>query len=151
MLGAGRLGLLVAQVLGPSGCRLTVVGRHAERLAFCEKQGIQTRTLEEFVPRATADVVVDCTGVPQGLELAARAVRPRGKIVLKSTCSATAPVNLADIVINEVTVIGRQARDYVWLMSRNPTMKEAEYEKMKNFIASIGYDVGKLKKVPQRW
>lgn len=51
----------------------------------------------------------------------------------------------------QVTVIGRQARDYVWLMSRNPMMSDDEYDRMKQFIASLGYDVSKLQKVPQRW
>jgi apolipoprotein D and lipocalin family protein len=51
----------------------------------------------------------------------------------------------------QVTVIGRKARDYVWLMSRKPTMSEDEYARMTQFIASLGYDVSKLKRVPQKW
>lgn len=49
------------------------------------------------------------------------------------------------------TIIGRQARDYVWIMSRTPTIKDETYEKLKNFVVSLGYDVSQLKKVPQQW
>jgi len=49
------------------------------------------------------------------------------------------------------TIIGRQARDYVWLMSRKPSISDEEYERLKDYIASIGYDVSKLQKVPQDW
>ncbi len=49
------------------------------------------------------------------------------------------------------TIIGRQARDYVWIMSRTPTISDETYEKLKNFVASLGYDVSLLKKVPQQW
>lgn len=49
------------------------------------------------------------------------------------------------------TIIARKQRDYVWIMSRNPKMDEALYEKLKVFIKSLGYDISKLEKVPQSW
>ncbi|MCF7981125.1 MAG: lipocalin family protein [Pseudomonadales bacterium] len=49
------------------------------------------------------------------------------------------------------TVIGREARDYVWLMARNPKLTDEEYEKIVEYIDSIGYDISKLKRVPQQW
>jgi apolipoprotein D and lipocalin family protein len=51
----------------------------------------------------------------------------------------------------QVTIIGRQARDYVWLMSRKPVMEQEEYQRMSDLIASLGYDVSKLRRVPQAW
>jgi len=106
VLGSGRLGLLVAQVLATTGCQLEVVGRNPHTLSFCEKKGIQSRSVSDLVPRADCDVVVECTGSPAGLDLACRLVRPRGIIVMKSTYAADARLNLAPIVINEVTLLG---------------------------------------------
>jgi threonine dehydrogenase-like Zn-dependent dehydrogenase len=106
VLGSGRLGLLAAQVLALTGCRLTVVGRNEFTLSFCEKKGIQTVLVNELVPRKDHDVVVECTGSPAGLELAMQTVRPRGTIVLKSTCASGAQTNLAPLVVDEVTLLG---------------------------------------------
>ena len=49
------------------------------------------------------------------------------------------------------TIIGRQARDYVWIMSRQPQISDAEYEKLKQFVELLGYDVSQLQKVPHKW
>ncbi len=106
VVGAGRLGNLVAQVLAEKGCKLTVIGRNAAKLLLCEKRGIQTIHVDEVVARADRDLVVDCTGSPGGLELAMRLVRPRGTIVLKSTYAKRAPPNLAPAVVNEVHILG---------------------------------------------
>lgn len=106
VLGSGRLGLLVAQVLAQVGCRLVVVGRNEHTLDFCEKRGIQTTTVDEFVPRKDHDVVVECTGSPAGLELAMQTVRPRGSIVVKSTYAANSTISLAPLVVDEVTLVG---------------------------------------------
>ena len=106
VLGDGRLGQLVARALKPLLDHCRMVGKHPRKLEAAEKQGIETLRVEEYVPAAKADVVVDATGSASGFELAMRAVRPRGTIVLKSTFAATAGMNLAPLVINEVTVVG---------------------------------------------
>jgi len=49
------------------------------------------------------------------------------------------------------TVIGRQARDYVWIMARTPTISDQDYDQMVKFVESLGYDITKLKRAPQRW
>jgi len=49
------------------------------------------------------------------------------------------------------TVIGREARDYVWVMARKPQLSKEEYEEIVQFIDSIGYDVSKMRRVPQSW
>ncbi len=51
----------------------------------------------------------------------------------------------------QTTIVGRQDRDFVWLMSRSPSISEKEYERLVAFIKSIGYDTSKLKRVPQQW
>jgi apolipoprotein D and lipocalin family protein len=49
------------------------------------------------------------------------------------------------------TVIARQQRDYVWIMAREPAISAGEYEQLKAFVASLGYDVKQLTRVPQQW
>ena len=49
------------------------------------------------------------------------------------------------------TVIARQKRDFVWIMARTPEISDEDYDKLIEFVASIGYDVSKIERVPQRW
>ena len=49
------------------------------------------------------------------------------------------------------TAIGREKRDYVWIMARQPTMPEADYQRIVDLLAREGYDVAKIRKVPQQW
>ena len=50
-----------------------------------------------------------------------------------------------------LTVIGRNKRDFVWIMAREPEIPEAAYKTLIDFVASLGYDVTKIKRVPQKW
>jgi alcohol dehydrogenase len=106
VLGDGRLGLLVAQVLRNVGCPVRVIGKHPDKLALCERWQIRSRPLADITPRHDQDVVIDCTGSAAGFELAMQMTRPRGTIVLKSTFAAGKPLNLAPLVIDEIQVIG---------------------------------------------
>ena len=47
------------------------------------------------------------------------------------------------------TIIARSARDYVWIMARTPTLDDARYAALVKRVADMGYDTGKLVKVPQ--
>lgn len=49
------------------------------------------------------------------------------------------------------TVIGRTARDHVWLMARTPDIPDEDYQQLLRLVAQEGYDVSKVRKVPQRW
>ncbi len=49
------------------------------------------------------------------------------------------------------TVIGRTKRDYVWIMARTPQIPEGDYRKLVKDLENQGYDISKLRKVPQRW
>ncbi|MCC5863378.1 MAG: lipocalin family protein [Gammaproteobacteria bacterium] len=49
------------------------------------------------------------------------------------------------------TVIGRSKRDYVWIMAREPTLPEADYQRILEFLAAEGYDIDRIQKVPQSW
>ena len=49
------------------------------------------------------------------------------------------------------TIIGRQKRDYVWVMARTPTISDDEYYRLESMVESLGYDLSKLQRVPQIW
>ena len=111
VLGDGKMGQLAARVLALSGCEVTLVGKHAEKLRLVEHLGIHTCLLEAVDEltssgRRRVDLVVECTGSEQGLEMALRLVRARGVLVLKSTVAQKSSVHLAPIVIDEVQVQG---------------------------------------------
>ena len=107
VLGDGRLGLLCAQVMTRLNATVRVVGKHPEKLALCEKWGVKHRLLDDVGLRADQDVVVDCTGSPEGLTVAMQMVRPRGRLVMKTTVAPGGPpVDLSPIVINEIQLIG---------------------------------------------
>lgn len=105
VLGDGKLGLLCAQALALTGCQLTVIGRHASKLALLEGRGIRT-TLVASTPSRRADVVVECTGSPAGFELARALVRPRGTLILKSTYAGSLTVDMSRLVVDEITLVG---------------------------------------------
>ncbi|MBS3733535.1 MAG: alcohol dehydrogenase catalytic domain-containing protein [Phycisphaerae bacterium] len=106
VLGDGRLGQLIARVLSRRAGELMLVGRHAGKLALAGAHGITTARADAFESAADADVVVDATGTPQGFTTALAAVRPQGTLVLKSTFAAEGGLNLAPVVVDEVTVVG---------------------------------------------
>jgi len=105
VVGDGKLGLLVAQVLRLTGCDLLVVGRHANKLAILQRQGIPTQFTTDGLQR-WADVVVDCTGHPDGFAAARGMVKPRGTLILKSTFQGQSEVNLTSLVVDEITLAG---------------------------------------------
>jgi len=49
------------------------------------------------------------------------------------------------------TVIARQKRDYVWIMARSPGIPDEDFRELVDFVGSLGYDIGKIERVPQRW
>lgn len=58
------------------------------------------------------------------------------------------------IYLNEdysVTVIGRNKRDYLWIMAREPTMSDPEYKAILAMMETVGYDLSEIQKVPQKW
>ena len=110
VIGDGKLGALIAQVVRLPGCAVTVVGHHPERWALFQRQGIVC-THEDALREGSFDTVIDCTGNPQGLAVARRSVRPRGRIVLKSTFqppagSPAAYLDLSMLVVEEIQVLG---------------------------------------------
>jgi len=105
VVGAGRLGQLISQVLDLTGCDLAVVVRHEHQRKILQGRGIPTMA-EDSVPAGEADVVVDATGAPGGFQTCRKAVRPRGTMLLKSTYAGDLSVDASALVVDEITVIG---------------------------------------------
>jgi threonine dehydrogenase-like Zn-dependent dehydrogenase len=105
VLGAGRLGQLIAWSLALTGCRLSVLPRYPRQAALLEARGITCGDASRLAMGAY-DVVVEATGRPEGFSLALEAVRPEGTLVLKSTFSGRAELDLSRVVVKEITVIG---------------------------------------------
>jgi threonine dehydrogenase-like Zn-dependent dehydrogenase len=104
VIGDGRLGALVALTLKGEKYVPLVAGHHREKLARLTELGLATA--EESSVRDKFDVVIECSGSESGFRRAIELVRPRGKIILKSTAAAASEINLAPIVVNEIMVIG---------------------------------------------
>ncbi len=105
VLGDGKLGLLAAQVLALAGARVLAVGRHPEKLAILRARGIET-VQEQNWRGEPAPLVVEATGSARGFERAVAATLPRGTLVLKSTLAERPAVDLAPLVIHEISVVG---------------------------------------------
>ena len=111
VLGDGKMGQLAVQVLVLSGCEVMMVGKHEDKLALAEKRGVHTYVLDDATSftlenRRRVDLVVECSGSAQGLEMALRLVKPRGTLILKSTVADKSTLYLAPIVIDEIRIQG---------------------------------------------
>jgi alcohol dehydrogenase len=106
VLGDGKLGLLVAQVLSSAKLGVHHYGRHPDKLRISSRRGIQTKVVQTKVPAASYDYVVDATGSDKGLRQAVQMTRPRGTVMMKSTLHGTVALDTAPIIVNEITLIG---------------------------------------------
>ena len=112
VLGDGKLGLTTALTLNAQNLDVTLVGKHQNKLDIAKAQGVQTMLLEELNVSNSFDVVVEATGSVSGFETSLNLVKPRGVLVLKSTIATGKELNLAPIVINEITVLGSRCGQF---------------------------------------
>ena len=105
VIGAGRFGQVIAQVLHLTGADLRVVARHPQQQKLLTERGIRLIDEVDIQPWRW-DVVVDVTGSASGFELARKAIRPRGTLVMKSTYKGDMQVNFSSIVVDELTITG---------------------------------------------
>jgi len=105
IIGDGKLGLLCAQVLALTGVHITLLGRHTKNHSWLAQKSIAVTADIQEIPSG-ADVIVEATGSPKGLSMAAKLVRPRGTIVLKSTYHGEVLVNMTELVIHEISIVG---------------------------------------------
>ena len=105
VVGPGRLGLLVAQVLKLAGGDVTVLGRRHSSLKLPESWGLATGLTTDFAD-SSFDLVVEVTGNNAGFVQALRLVRPMGTVVLKSTFADDKQLDMTKLVVSEIEVIG---------------------------------------------
>ncbi|MFP5261671.1 MAG: MDR/zinc-dependent alcohol dehydrogenase-like family protein [Blastocatellia bacterium] len=120
IVGDGKLAQLISLVLARTGCRLSVFGKHEEKLRLMSGAGARRflvgpagKEIAVSDERAFSsgqshsfDAVVEASGVASGLSLALNLVKPAGMIVLKSTHQSPTPLDMSQVVVNEIKIIG---------------------------------------------
>lgn len=102
VLGDGRLAYCVVQAMCADGKRVTVVGKHPEKLKLFAP--FADTTLERA--EEGYEIVVEATGSPSGILEALRLVRKKGTIVLKSTYAGEVSLPLSQVAVNEISIVG---------------------------------------------
>ena len=106
VLGDGKLGLLIAQVLQAHGAEVHLFGRHRHKLRIAEAAGVTTEAIRRRIPERAFPIVVDATGSAEGLGVAMAMCVPRGTVVMKSTVHGLVPIDTAPAIVNEIALIG---------------------------------------------
>ncbi len=104
VIGDGKLGILLAWTTALLSTNVTLLGHHQEKLNIGEKYG--AKGMRELPEGIQFELVIEASGSPGGFEEALRITRPRGTIALKSTCAEKTALNLAPLVVNEITLVG---------------------------------------------
>lgn len=112
VLGDGKLGLITALTLNAQNIDVTLIGKHQNKLDIAKAQGVKTALLQDFPIEKKYDVVVEATGSVSGFETSIALTKPRGVLVLKSTVATGKELNLAPIVIDEITVLGSRCGQF---------------------------------------
>jgi len=106
VLGDGKLGLLIAQVLQANGAAVHLFGRHKEKMRLVEAMGVTTEVAPKKMPVSAWNYVVDSTGSSEGLRTAISMVVPRGIVIMKSTVHGLVKIDTAPAIVNEITLVG---------------------------------------------
>lgn len=106
VLGDGKLGLLIAQVLRARGARVHLYGRHRDKMRLVERDGLTVETAGKSLPERAWPMVVEATGSADGLRSAVALCEPRGTVIMKSTVHGLVKIDTAPAIVNEVTLIG---------------------------------------------
>lgn len=106
VLGDGKLGLLIAQVLAAHGAKVHLLGRHKEKMKLVERVGISAEVIGKSLPQRAYPMVVDATGSAEGLRASVAMCEPRGTVVMKSTVHGLVKIDTAPAIVNEITLIG---------------------------------------------
>jgi alcohol dehydrogenase len=100
VLGDGKLGLLIAQVLKAHGADVLLLGRHRDKLQIADRVGISTEIIRDKLPARAFPIVVDATGSAEGLRTAIAMTQSRGTVVMKSTVHGLVPIDTAPAIVN---------------------------------------------------
>jgi threonine dehydrogenase-like Zn-dependent dehydrogenase len=106
VVGDGKLGLLIAQVLNAHGAKVLLLGRHREKMSLVEWCGVTAEVMPAKLPERAFPIVVDATGSSDGLRAAIQMCEPRGTVVMKSTVHGLVAIDTAPAIVNEITLVG---------------------------------------------
>lgn len=108
VIGDGKLGILCALSLATRSQNVTLVGKHPSKLAIAEKGGIETVLKDDLTSSTNShyEVVVEASGSESAFATALDLIRPRGKIVLKSTFHGQPTWQASRVVVDEITIVG---------------------------------------------
>ena len=107
VIGDGKLGILCAQSLALKSQNVKLIGKHKEKLKIAANRNVEGVLLEN-APKLNRqfDVVVEASGSESGFNLALDLIKPRGKIVLKSTFHGEPKWQAWRVVVDEITIVG---------------------------------------------
>lgn len=105
VIGDGKLGLLISQSLILTGCELWLASRHEKKQPFHNMLNIKYVTTYNLTKKYF-DIVIECTGNADGFKIALNVIKPRGRLIIKSTYVGNLTLSAATIVVNEITIIG---------------------------------------------
>ncbi|WP_320169480.1 alcohol dehydrogenase catalytic domain-containing protein [Maridesulfovibrio sp.] len=118
VLGDGKLGLLTALGLKIYNPNVLLIGKHEDKLAIAAEQGVATHCIgsPDELPGLAGemdkfDLVVEATGSENGINYALEFVRPEGTIVAKTTSHLPSSINLAKVVVDEISIVGSRCGD----------------------------------------
>jgi len=137
VVGDGKIGQIVAQVIKLTGGYIKVYGKNKEKLELLGKLNINTDILLGNT-KNKYDFVVECSGNPEGFETALNLVKPRGKIILKSTFAVPLKLATSKVVVDEITIIGSRCGRF------QPALRL-----LKNKLIKVDYLVSKVFPIDQ--
>lgn len=149
LIGAGRLGQLIAQVIATTGCRLLVVNRTSGKLEHLKKLGIDT-TLSEDIAEKNFDYAIECSANPDGFALARKLLRPQGTLILKSTYPGNVDIDMSSLVVDEIHLLGSRCGPFdKALRMLEAGLIQTDYLATKIFALSEGIEAFEFAAQPQ--
>jgi alcohol dehydrogenase len=140
VLGDGKLGLLVSQVLQAHGTQVHQYGRHKDKLRIAERSGVSAEIAKKL-PVAKYEFVVEATGSSEGLRQAVQMTQPRGTVIMKSTVHGLVSIDSAAVIVNEITLVGSRCGRF------EPALKLLKSRKVR--VDAMISDVLPLKRAPR--
>lgn len=107
VIGDGKLGILCAQAMALASRNSFLIGKHKDKMRVAEARGVEGVLLAD-APKLnrTFDVVIEASGSESGFANALDLLKPRGKLVLKSTFQGKTNLEMWRVVVDEITIVG---------------------------------------------
>ena len=107
VVGDGKLGLLCAMSLALKSENVVLIGKHTEKLSVAARRNIETALLSDALSlHRIFDIAVEASGSETGFATALDLLKPRGKLILKSTFQGKTNLEMWRVVVDEITIVG---------------------------------------------